>query len=194
MMQRRNLLILSAVFALLLAVLLLQNASTPPVPPPLPLETQAPTPAEALLLRVFPDLRVLDIQAIQLEDPQTGEELTLQRDASGQWTTPILEGELDTDMATSIARTIVLLPYGRSINILPDTDLNAYGFGETGQFLIQVILSNGEGHGVIVGALHESDPVYYALVDDRDEIFRLERGAIDFLIEMLKSDPIRLTN
>lgn len=194
MMQRRNLLILGAVFVLLLAVLLLQNASAPPAPPPLPLATQEPTPAEALLLRVFPDLRVLDIHAIQLENPQTGEELTLQRDTSGQWTAPNLEGEVDTNTATNIARTIVLLPYSRSINILPDTDLNDYGFGQTGQFLIQVLLSSGEGHGVIIGALDENDPVYYALVDDRDEIFRIERGPIDFLSEMLKSDPIRLTN
>ncbi len=196
MNPRRGLLVLALVFGFLMIILLFQESNAPALPPPIIPPTSMPetTPTPLLLLRVFPDLTVLDIQAIRLENPETGAELTLQRDASGQWTSPGRPGQLDPEAATTIARTLVLLPYGRSINILTSTSLDDYGFGTAGQFLIQIIVKNGEGYGVIVGAADDVDPVYYALVDDRDEIFRLERGPVDFLIQMLNSPPINLTN
>jgi hypothetical protein len=194
MNNRRTLLALVVIFGVLVIIATLQG--NPPAPglqsSPLPSPTAAIP--QGTLLRVFPDITVLDIQAIRILNPVTGQTFTIQRGQAGQWYAPGIEGELDSSAASGIARTIVLLPYGRSINILATTNLDDYGFGETGQYLIQIILSNGEGHGIIIGAADASDPVYYALVDERDEIFRIERGPVDYLIQFLNSPPINLTN
>ncbi len=196
MMQRRSLLLLVAVFGILVVAVALQSNSPQAQQQPLQmLPTPSPeaTVPSGTLLRIFPDLTVLDIQAIRLEDPLSGDQITLQRDSNGEWSAPDLDGELDTDAATAIARTIVLLPYERSINILSDTNMDDYGFGTQGQFLIQFVLTNQEGHGIIIGSEAESEPTYYALVDNRDEIFRIERGPIDFLNQFLKLPPVNLT-
>ena len=194
MMRQRSFLLLFVIFIGLGAAVALQSANQPQ-PTPLPLPTPSPeaTIPQGTLLRIFPDLTVRDIQAIRLENPNTDQQLTLQRDSSGQWTAPDVEGELDTEAVTSIARTLVLLPYERSINIVSTTELADYGFGTRGQFLIQIVLANDEGHGIVIGSEVEGEPTYYALVDNRDEIFRIERGAIDFLIQFLNLPPINLT-
>ncbi|MBZ0294459.1 MAG: hypothetical protein K8L99_17985 [Anaerolineae bacterium] len=181
MTNRKTLLLMLIVFVGLAALVLVQNnQEQPPLPTPQPdVSVTATTPG---LLRVFPELSVLDIQAIRLERPDADQTLTLQRDSNGQWTS---NSDIDPETATNIARTIVLMPYGNSINIVSTTDLSTYGFGETGHLLIQFVQMNGEGHGVIVGGVDPDYPVYYALVDERDEIFRIERGAVDFLDQFL---------
>ena len=92
--------------------------------------------------------------------------------------------------ASAIARTFALLPYGRSINIVADTDLSAYGFTETPHLLFQIILVDGGGHVIAVGGLTPDGSAYYALVDERDEIFLLERGPVDFLDGYIQSPPL----
>lgn len=146
------------------------------------------------LLRIFPDLRVLDIQAIRLQDLDSGAELTLVRTDDGAWTAPDLEGELDETAASNIARTLVLLPYGRSINILPDTEFETYDLAPTPHLMFQILKADGESHVIAIGGLIESGAAYYTLVDERDEIFQTERGAVDFLKNQIGTPPIRLTN
>lgn len=146
------------------------------------------------LLRIFPDLRVLDIQAIRLEDLSSGEVLTLVRDSDGTWTAPDLEGTLDETAASNIARTLVLLPYARSINILPDTEFEAYDLAPTPRLMFQILKTDGESHVIAIGGLLDSETAYYTLVDERDEIFQTERGAVDFLKNQIGTPPIRLTN
>jgi hypothetical protein len=160
---------------------------------PTPEVTDA-APQTGSLLRVFPELAVLDIQAVRIENPTDDQSLTIVRDSSGNWTSPDLEGTLDTNLATDVARTIVLLPYGRSINILNDTDLGDFELAPTPQYLISIVLSDGTGHILAVGKLSESDPIYYVLVDERDEILEVERGPIEFLTNFLNSPPVNLTN
>jgi hypothetical protein len=197
MNDRRALIILLALFVILVALVALtgqQPAQT------VIIESTTTSTAEALpegsLLRVFPDLAVLDIQAVRLEDLSENRELTLARDSQGSWTAPELEGEgeLDTDAASSIARTLVLLPYARSINILPDTDFAVYGLSPTPQMLLQILLVDGSSHVVAIGDLSTTNHTYYALVDERDEIFQIEMGPVDFLKNLIFQPPIRLTN
>jgi hypothetical protein len=146
------------------------------------------------LLRIFPDLRVLDIQAIRLQDLESSAELTLVRDTDGTWTAPDLEGALDETAASNIARTLVLLPYAHSTNILPDTEFEAYDLAPTPRLLFQILKADGESHVIAIGGLLESEAAYYTLVDERDEIFQTERGAVDFLKNQIGTPPIRLTN
>lgn len=191
MTGRKNLLALLVIFIILVVLVTLQD--TPETVVIIPTAEPVLTPTRPGLLRVFPDLTVLDIEAVRLENPVSGKTLTLQRDRSGQWTAPDLDGTLDTDAATTIARTLVLLPYGTSINILSSTRLEDYGFDTTPYLLIQIIKRDGGGHGIIIGDIDPDNPAYYALVDERDEIFRVERGAIDFLNQLLDLPPVNLT-
>jgi hypothetical protein len=189
---------LLAVFVVLAALTALTGQR-----PNTPIESAATAEAEATpeatieagdLLRIFPDLRVLDIQAIRLQDLESSAELTLVRDTDGTWTAPDLEGTLDETAASNIARTLVLLPYAHSTNILPDTEFEAYDLAPTPRLLFQILKADGESHVIAIGGLLESEAAYYTLVDERDEIFQTERGAVDFLKNQIGTPPIRLTN
>lgn len=194
MIPRRRLVLLSGLFVLLLAAAFLQGRSnTPQATPAAPTAEETVTPTLPPLLRVFPDMTVLDIQAIRIEDPNTSDSIILTRDASENWTSPGLEGQMDTTAASDIARTVVLIPYSRSINITSQTVLADYGFNPNGQLFVSLVMKNGEGHVLAIGALSEKDPIYYALLDERDEIFEVERGAVDFLKNFLLSPPLNLT-
>lgn len=188
MKSSRTPLILLAIFAALVGGLLLQNAALTDSPMPIGTAAPAITPLPTGdLLRVFPDLAVLDIQAIRLEDSLSGDSFTMVRDDAGRWSALDQASPLDPEAATAIARTIVLLPYGRSLNIIPTTDFESFGFEPAGGMLIQVVLWDGGGHIIAVGGLSPDAPVYFALVDERDEIFLIERGAVDFLKRFLYS-------
>jgi hypothetical protein len=198
MRNRIGLLVLLAVFVVLAVLTTL--TSQPPAEAPAPTATvEAEATPEATfeagsLLRIFPDLRVLDIQAIRLEDLESSQQLTLTRAADGTWTAPDLEGTLDTEAATNIARTLVLLPYARSINIVPDTEFETYGLAPTPRLMFQILKTDGSSHVIAVGSLIDTEAAYYTLVDERDEIFQTERGAVDFLKNQIGTPPIRLTN
>ncbi len=198
MRNRVSLIVMLLVFVVLAALAALtgqrstSNSDTPATAEPE--ETPEATLEAGSLLRIFPDLRVLDIQAIRLEDITSGEQLTLVRDADGTWTAPDLEGTLDETAASNIARTLVLLPYAHSINILSDTEFEAYGLAPTPHLMFQILKADGESHVIAVGGLIDSDAAYYTLVDERDEIFQTERGAVDFLKNQIGAPPIRLTN
>ncbi len=198
MRNRITLLSLLLVF-IILAVLTTLTGQQPTMPSTAPATAEAELTPEATfeagsLLRIFPDLRVLDIQAIRLEDLSSGQQLTLARDDDGTWTAPDLEGTLDETAATNIARTLVLLPYARSINIVPDTEFETYDLAPTPRLMFQILKTDGSSHVIAVGGLLDSEAAYYTLVDERDEIFETERGAVDFLKNQIGTPPIRLTN
>lgn len=188
MSNNRTLILLAIIFAVLSALVALQSDSATISTP-----SSTPTPqpqASGTLLRVFPDLAVLDMQGIRLEDIASGQNLTLIRDEQGNWHIPDSIGVLDENSASSIARTLAIFPYARSLNILSDTDFNDYGFAPTGQLLFQIIKSDSSSHIIAIGNLTEEEQTYYALVDDRDEIFQVERGPIDFLRNFIFSPPV----
>ena len=190
----RTLILLGVVFAGLVIFTILsgREPETQNTIPPTPTEPTE-TPPSGSLLRVFPDMRVLDIQAIRIDDPINDRNFTLVRDEQGNWTAPDLDAELDDEQVRNIARTIVLLPYARSINIVPETDFEDYGLTQTPRLLLQILNLDGASHVIAVGNLIDSERAYYALVNERDEIFQVERGAIDFLRNFVLSPPIRLT-
>lgn len=181
----RGLIVLLVVFVVMAAALYFQerdleeDAAATPVPTP-------------YLQRVFPDMEVLRLQAVQLLDPNTGDDLILARGETGAWTAPGIEGTLDTDAATAIARTIILLPYMDTFTLEDDNNLSAYGFG---YFNIQFITVEAEEHVVAIGNpaphLVAGQPAFYALVDDRPEVYLVQRGAISFLIDQFMNPPIQ---
>lgn len=181
-MNRKTFLILFALFILLAAVIALQEAQFG--------QQAAENAADAARSRVYPGLAVLDIYAIRLSFPGLEKAFTLSRDANGEWTAPDSVGVLDTDAATNIARSIVLLTYQRTIPLAESADLSEYGFGEYAVFAVEVLLTNGEGHALAVGAVNASRSAYYALVDNYNDIYLVDRGALDFLITQLRTPPL----
>jgi hypothetical protein len=184
MSARRNLFILAGLFLILLIATLLQNRQ---------MELNAPAPSAiptGTYRRVFPDMAVLDIQAIRLETPETEQSFTISRAADGTWTAPDSEQTLDVAVATTIAQTIVLLPYESAILLTEDSGLETYGFQSSPRLLIQVLMSNGDVHIVAIGELTPSQVAFYGLVDEREEVYLLDGRAVAFLLTMLESPPL----
>ena len=123
-MNRRVLLILGIIFVALIIVTYIQSQPTP-----------IATPNEAYFTSFLGrDLKmtVLDIQAIRLHDPQSEQSFIISRDSNGNWTAPDQEGSLDTDAASNIAKTVVLMPYQQAVDLEANPDLEQYGFQPNG--------------------------------------------------------------
>jgi hypothetical protein len=182
MKNNRTLLILLAVF-IALAIVLAYQMSRPMLP------ATAPTPGVSGA-RVFPDLTLQGIQGIRLRSPETGATFALSRGADGAWTAPGSVGMLDPRGADGIARTMVLLPYNATLTPPPDIDMATYGFTPEGVLSIEILLTDGGAHAVAVGYRTPTEDTYYALVDDRPDVYLLERAAVDFLILALREPPV----
>lgn len=174
---RKMLLVLGGVFVILLVITLIQNSQQ---------SDRDSLPFE----RVYPELTEADLQAIRLRSPDTNETFTISRALDGSWTATDHEGTLDQTAAATIARTIVLLPFDRTLAMVSDAALEEYGFFADGRLSIEIVLTDGQTHAVLVGSRAPSEVVYYGLVDDRAEIYLLYRGAIDFLSQQLRTPPV----
>jgi hypothetical protein len=179
-MNRRGLLVLLLIF---IGLIVAAVAQTQIIPGP-------DTPPTPFLTRVFPDLSVLEIQAVRLREPASGQNLTISRDSSGSWISSFEDAALDADAASSIAQTIVLLPYQRTLPLTDETDLEEFGFQPTLSLGIEILLVNGTSHAVAVGGLSGSLVTYYALADDRPEVILIERAPIDYLLTLLRTPPL----
>jgi hypothetical protein len=136
-------------------------------------------------------MTVLDIQAIRLRDPQSDKSFVISRDANGNWTAPGSEGSLDTNAASNIAKTVVLMPYKQSVALETNPDLTQYGFQPNASLLVDILLSStSDGHVIAVGGLSPDGLEYYVLVDDKPQVFLIERGAVDYLKTQLTKPPL----
>lgn len=179
MRGRVTLLVLLLIFAVLVALTLVQSN----------MPSATPTPSARPLYLVYDDLPVLSMLAIRLRIPGEEGGLTLVRDEAGTWTRA--DGmAIDADTASSIARTVALLPYLRTITPEGD-DLSAFGFLPRGIFGIEAVLVDGTTAAIEIGDLARSDDGYFAVVDDRPDIYLLHRPAVDFLIQQYqqRDDP-----
>ena len=196
-MNRRTLFILLIAFAVLVVISLFQtrNSSVPgseaTVDPSNP-----PTINAANFLSVYKlmgttlGMTVDDITAIRLRDPESKKTFAISRDSTGNWTAPDSSGKLDATTANNIAKTVVLLPYEKTIEVKPDTLLSDFGFQPDGIFAIEVLLRNNKTHAILIGDLNTAEVSYYGLVDDKKVIYVMERRAIDYLLIQLNKPPL----
>ncbi len=131
-----------------------------------------------------------DLAAVRLRDPETTQTFAITRDSSGNWSMPDSGGTLDTAVAENIAKTVVLLPYERTLAVEDDTELSDFGFIPDGIFSIEILLRNNLTHAVVIGGFTPTQESYYGLVDGKEEIYIFERRAIDFLLIQLKTPPV----
>ncbi len=173
--DRRLLVIFGAVFVVLVALVLLQSQ---------PIEEPSPYADN----RVFSGFTNTDVQAVRLNSPGEGLTFVLNRAVDGTWTAPEASGTLNAPVADLIARTMILLPYTSTLQ--PESDLSVYGFVPIAGLTVEFVLTDGTTHGIVVGFRNPTETGYYAAVDDRVEIYILERAAVDFLISVLRNPPV----
>lgn len=184
-MSRRNLLALLSVFIILVIVSLLQTRQ----PEAVPIDAEA-TLSQFLIMGKELNMTVRDISAIRLRDPNTDLAFVISRNTSGNWTAPQSEGVLNTDTASDIAKTVVLLPYQTTHAIENDSELKGYGFNPYGILAIEILLQDNQQHAIAIGGLSPSQTVYYAVVDDNKQVYFLERAPIDYLLTQLNHPPL----
>lgn len=187
--NQRFLALLLAIFLSLAAVLILQSNAPSSDSENRGMNSQ-PTPQ---LRRIFPDLAVLDILALRVEDRITGEIFTMARDTDGSWLARSIDQEttlpLREDAGTLLARSVVLLGYTQTITLSPERDLSEFGFQPDAQIYIYIITVDNQQHVVAVGNPLQTGPYYYIIVDDRPEIYIVDRAAVDSLAVTLDTPP-----
>lgn len=183
---RQMLMGLGLVFALLIVALIVQQSSSSGG------DEGAQAEPTAQLQRVFDDLAVLDILALRIEDPITRQNFTIFRQEDGTWAAQgAAEGQprtLQEGAGTLLARSVVLMSYIQTVSP-PEDDLAAFGFRGGAQLSIYLVTTTGE-HAFAVGDALQTGPHFYVLVDDRPEIYVVDRAAIDTLAAALMNPPI----
>jgi len=162
----------------LVAVALWQGAPRPAPP--------TPTPTADLrdIFTVFEGIASADIQALRVDDPQSDRDLILERTPDGQWRLAGYDDDtLDQLIAENIARTVAFMPF---VEVVPALPLERYAdYGLTPEMFwlqIQAILKDGRELTIGIGAAAAiPEGGYFAVVDDRPDVYVLNRGAVDFL-------------
>ena len=181
MRANRSLIILGMVFVVIAVLVAIQNMQPHVVAGP------TPTPSDP---QTFTDFTFDDIQGIRLRSPESKTSFVLARAADGSWTAPDSTGTLNTTEANNIAKTMVLLPYSHTLTLQVGEDKKTYGFTPQGILVIEIVLKSGATHAVEVGYRTPTQESYYALVDDRSDLYLLDRPPIDYIISRLKSPPV----
>lgn len=172
MNNRRTLLVFAVIFfGLIVVTLIVQNRpQTPAVPDVTP-----------FFFRVYPDLNAEDVQALRIQNLITGEELSIARDEENRWTSPEGIGEVNQETANNLALTLTLLPYTQTLANPSTADLESFGLRPRPVLLISAVTSDGQGIAVAIGNRTLPNTSYYAIIDDRPDVYVLERAAVDYL-------------
>lgn len=187
-----TLLALLVIFIVLAVLVIIQEPRTP--------SALEPTPQPTDQTKGFGENRVyinLDgdaIQAIRLLDPHSGQSVTFARNPIRFWTAPFIENvTLDQTVMGYIERTLELMPYAHQF--IPQAErLTEYGFLPDGRHYFSVLFTMDDGtiHTIAIGNPTEygGRAVYYAVVDEREEMYLIYREPIDYLIEQFLKPPI----
>jgi hypothetical protein len=144
--------------------------------------------------QVYNGLEGSAIQAIRLLDPHSEQSVTFTRNPINLWITPYVEDVvLDQTVMQTIERTLVIMPF--AYQFMPEAEkLIEYGFLADGKhyFSILFVTDDGTAHTIAVGNPTEygGRQVYYAVVDDREEMYLIYREPIDYLTSQFLKPPI----
>ncbi len=180
----------TAFILLVVLVALVGVATWQNLPNAIPRPTVTPTSDPRDVQTVFRHITAETIQALRIDDPNSTRDLILEANGSGGWRLVGVAdpNALDPIVANNIAKTVAFIPYVEVLSISDDVNLVNYGLtSETFWLQIQVILTTMETRNIVVGNLVPgSGEGYYALVDDRPEVYVLNRGAVEFLAGYLR--------
>lgn len=199
MTNRRLPLVLLLIFVVLGVLTISQGNAPVEAPTPTPTATLSAT-ATAIpeVKRLFPDWRPSDIMALRLENPETGHTFTLRRNTNDQWAAAESATPLNQEVVNALLEAATQLSYKDTINQVSQENLAEYGLTrEAATLFVQVVLANQEAHFIVLGTLIPDSTGVYALVDELEDVFIIERtgGAADVLLyyfnETIKPTPTR---
>jgi hypothetical protein len=181
--MRNRFLFAALLIVVLVALIAVAAYQTLPQPDIAAISTQSADVRDTQL--VFGNFDTSQMQALRVDDPTSEVDLILERDDDQTWRLVGLPESifLDPVVTDNIAKTIAFMPYTELLGgVLPEEYVN---FGLTNESIwlqIQVILKTGETYNIAVGGqIPTSESGYYALVEDREALYVLNRGAIEFL-------------
>jgi hypothetical protein len=145
--------------------------------------------------QVYETIEFGDINAVRLEDPNSDRAITYVLADDGQWVSPELAGQtLDQAEIRLLLRTLDVLPYERRFPLDDDADLTQYGFQQLSAFMfVQFVTVDDSEHFLIIGDPIDptaETPIFYALVDDRPDVYLIDGGAVFYLVDKLLNPPL----
>lgn len=179
MKQSRSLLGLGLVFVALVVLVIVQSEQ------PTPNISAGSTAAAAQ--RVFTGWTATDVLALKWWSPLRENEITLNRNNDGSWRVSGSTQPVDENFASASLATVARLPYNQIIEGVDAERYEEYGLTEEGvELVIQIILLDGRTHAVLVGgATPLAGAGFYALVDDKPEIYVIPAEPVAFLMYYL---------
>lgn len=136
--------------------------------------------------QIYSTWGVEDIQAVQLYSPLNQTTLTFNRTENG-WELPDINLAPDQDVIESLAQTVAMLPYSYQIQGVEPEQYPEFGLTQAGAVLfIRIIRKDDTLHMLAVGGLTPTQDGHYALVDDRQDVYVVDRNAVAFLLYYLR--------
>lgn len=180
---RRNslLLVLLIVFVALVIITTLQTQSEPA-----PDISATQTSEERT---VFDNFTLEDIYSVQIRIPGTTGVFTILRvEGDGMFWESVEYGlNIDQNIATAIARTTILMPYQRVVDDIPTARYAEFSLTPgSALMLISIILEDNQQHSLVVGALTPDNSGHYAIVDEREGTYIIDRAPIAFLAAFMR--------
>lgn len=187
MKNRNSLFILGGVFVVLMIITVIQmNRPRTITPSEAAFDDGQIAQLENSPNRIYIDWTVDDIQAVQLYSPLMSLTLTFSRYENG-WEFPDMPRLPDQEVIESLAKTVSILPFEYQIQGVQPAQYPEFGLTQSESLLfIQIIRLDGNLHVIAVGDLTPTQDGYYALVDDKEEVFVIQRDAIAFLLYYLR--------
>ncbi|QPC80701.1 hypothetical protein G4Y79_13365 [Phototrophicus methaneseepsis] len=181
MKQQRMLIILVVVFGMILLVGALQNTIlSQPIATPT-------ADASVQITPVFEGWGVDNVYAIQIYDPVAQLGLTITRTNDDLWQLVEFGGLLTQEEGNLAAASVALFPVVRILEEIGTDRYDEFGLTQDDlTMLVSVILKDGNEHSVAVGDLTANGDSFYALVDDRPNLYIVNEGPVSFFTVLLR--------
>lgn len=188
MSQKRTLFLLILILAIVISIGLIQGIQPADQKPTPTFDTDEMAQAQLRQInQIFPDVQLEDVFAINILDPVADLALTLTRTEDDLWTVIEVPNLLAQNDADAVAWTMANLPYINRLAAIEQNQVVELGLTEDdATLLLSVILKDNTQHVIAVGDLDPTASGFYALVDDRPELYLLDGEAIAYLVYWLR--------
>lgn len=179
-LNQRTVILLVVSLVVIVAVLLVTNPANAPAETPTPVEGSGP---------VFGEVDQTALTGISITNNETGEQVTLAKDAGGAWT--ITDATNTTDRAidqTAVTTALSTFATVASSESFTTEDLASFGLDSPTYTL--VMNAGQTTYTLLVGNKAPANPRYYALVnDDSTTVFVVQQTQVDNLTALVAAPP-----
>ncbi|RMG90308.1 MAG: DUF4340 domain-containing protein [Chloroflexi bacterium] len=151
------------------------------------------TSSPGLAARIFPTITPEQVMAVRLTDPQENISMTIVQQDDGTWGLADSPQTLDQDIMLALIRAAIEMRYRKSIPLDETETLSTYGLDEERVLMVvTLLLDDGSGHNIAIGDITPMRDAFYALVDEQDEVFLIDRAPdpVSFLLHYFEEYKI----